>query len=157
MENLMTEQASDMAEATLGTFVGTTNLDHAVSIVIALIAAGSIHTPVEAALGVVMIEKTISPEITAEPETEAPTYKPAIDPKKSVKPGHIISLIDGKPYKMLRRHLATHGLTPDEYRDRYGLKPDYPMVASAYSEQRSTLAKTIGLGTNRMKPAPKKK
>jgi len=55
-------------------------------------------------------------------------------------------MIDGKPYKTLRRHLATNGLTPQEYRERYGLKADYPMVAPAYSESRSAMAKTIGLG-----------
>jgi predicted transcriptional regulator len=55
-------------------------------------------------------------------------------------------MIDGKPYKTLRRHLATHGLTPAEYRDRYGLKADYPMVAENYSESRRAMAKKIGLG-----------
>ncbi|MGK4495599.1 MucR family transcriptional regulator, partial [Klebsiella pneumoniae] len=59
---------------------------------------------------------------------------------------HIISMIDGKPYKTLRRHLATHGMTPAEYRERYGLKPDYPMVAETYSESRRAMAKKIGLG-----------
>jgi predicted transcriptional regulator len=59
---------------------------------------------------------------------------------------HLISLIDGKPYKTLRRHLAGHGLTPDDYRQRYGLKPDYPMVAESYSEARRDMAKKIGLG-----------
>lgn len=80
--------------------------------------------------------------VPAEPE-----YVPAIDPKKSVKPGHIVSLIDGKPYKMLKRHLSTHGLTPDEYRARYGLPADYPMVARDYAAVRAKLAKDIGLGT----------
>ncbi|MEO6624496.1 MAG: MucR family transcriptional regulator [Burkholderiaceae bacterium] len=59
---------------------------------------------------------------------------------------HIISLIDGKPYKTLRRHLSGHGLTADDYRKRYGLKPDYPMVSPGYSQVRSDLAKKIGLG-----------
>ncbi|RZL81129.1 MAG: transcriptional regulator, partial [Sphingomonas sp.] len=59
---------------------------------------------------------------------------------------HIISMIDGKPYKTLRRHLSTNGLTPEQYRERYGLKPDYPMVAEAYSESRRAMAKKIGLG-----------
>jgi predicted transcriptional regulator len=60
---------------------------------------------------------------------------------------HIISMIDGKPYRTLRRHLSTHGLSPDEYRRRYNLKPDYPMVAESYSEQRRAMAKKIGLGS----------
>ena len=55
-------------------------------------------------------------------------------------------MIDGKPYKTLRRHLTGHGLTPDDYRQRYGLKADYPMVAEAYSEARRDMAKKIGLG-----------
>ena len=61
-------------------------------------------------------------------------------------PDHIISMIDGKPYRTLRRHLSGHGLTPEDYRKRYGLKDDYPMVAPSYSESRRAMAKTIGLG-----------
>lgn len=79
-------------------------------------------------------------------ESAPPEFTPAVDPKKSVKRDHIISLIDGKPYKMLKRHLTTQGLTPDEYRDRYGLPASYPMVAPSYSERRSQMAKEIGLG-----------
>lgn len=66
--------------------------------------------------------------------------------KSLASPDHIISMIDGKPYKTLRRHLSTRGLTPEEYRARYNLKPDYPMVAPTYSEARRTMAKSIGLG-----------
>jgi predicted transcriptional regulator len=74
-------------------------------------------------------------------------YVPAVSPRKSLaSKDHIISLIDGKPYKALRRHLSANGLTPDEYRQRYGLKPDYPMVAESYSESRRATAKAIGLG-----------
>ena len=74
-------------------------------------------------------------------------YKPATTPRRSLaSPEHIISLIDGKPYKSLRRHLTGHGLTSEEYRQRYGLKGDYPMVAPAYAELRRALAKKIGLG-----------
>lgn len=76
-----------------------------------------------------------------------PEFVPAIDPKKSIKPDHLISLIDGRPYKMLRRHLAIHGLTPEQYIERYGLRPDYPMTAATYSARRRDLAKQIGLGT----------
>lgn len=75
-----------------------------------------------------------------------PEYVPAVDPRKSVKPDHLISLIDGKPYKMLKRHLGIHGLTPEQYRQRYNLAPDYPMVARNYAEVRRSLAKSIGLG-----------
>jgi predicted transcriptional regulator len=83
-----------------------------------------------------------------EAEPAAPTeYVPAVTARKSLgSKDHIISLIDGKPYKTLRRHLSGHGLTPDEYRARYGLKSDYPMVAPAYSEARRQMAQSIGLG-----------
>lgn len=69
----------------------------------------------------------------------------------------IISMIDSKPYRALKRHLSTNGLTPAEYRQRYGLKPDYPMVAPAYSEARRATAKRIGLGRKKGEPAPAKK
>jgi len=82
------------------------------------------------------------------PAAESTTeYTPAVSARKSLaSKDHIISMIDGRPYKTLRRHLATHGLSPAEYRDRYGLKPDYPMVAENYSESRRAMAKKIGLG-----------
>ena len=81
---------------------------------------------------------------------EAPTpaeYTPAVSARKSLSSkDHIISMIDGKAYKTLRRHLARHGLTPEQYRERYGLRPDYPMVSEAYSQVRRDMAKKIGLG-----------
>jgi predicted transcriptional regulator len=81
------------------------------------------------------------------PAPEAPKYPPATTVRKSLADSeHIISMIDGKPYKMLKRHLASNGLTPDEYRARYGLKPDYPIIAPGYSEKRSAFAKSFGLG-----------
>ena len=92
------------------------------------------------------VGRLASPD-TAEPEQAAQDYVPAVSVRKSLASrDHIISMIDGKPYRTLRRHLTTHGLTPDDYRQRYGLKPDYPMVAPSYSESRSAMAKTIGLG-----------
>jgi predicted transcriptional regulator len=81
----------------------------------------------------------------AEPETN--DYTPAVSVKKSLaSPDYIISMLDGKSYKTLKRHLAKHGLTPAEYRERYGLKADYPMVAPAYGESRRAMAVKIGLG-----------
>ncbi len=72
---------------------------------------------------------------------------PAVNPKKSVGPDFIVCLEDGKLFKSLRRHLMTeYGLTPDAYRARWGLAPDYPMVAPNYSRTRSALAKASGLG-----------
>ncbi|RZI70862.1 MAG: transcriptional regulator [Pseudomonas sp.] len=88
-----------------------------------------------------------SPESSAEEAAPAKEYTPAVTARRSLASrDHIISLIDGKPYKTLKRHLSGHGLTPAEYRERYGLKSDYPMVAEAYAEMRRGLAKKIGLG-----------
>lgn len=76
------------------------------------------------------------------------SFTPAVTARKSLASrDHIISMIDGKPYKSLKRHLSRHGLTPDQYRQRYGLKPDYPMVSPSYSEARREMAKKIGLGS----------
>jgi predicted transcriptional regulator len=72
---------------------------------------------------------------------------PAVSVRKSLASrDHIISLVDGKPYKSLRRHLSKNGMTPEDYRKRYGLRADYPMVAPAYADHRRELAKKIGLG-----------
>lgn len=85
-------------------------------------------------------------EASQEPAPQ-PDLSPAVSVRRSLASrDHILSMIDGKPYKTLRRHLATHGLTPDDYRQRYGLKPDYPMVAPNYSEARRAMAHKIGLG-----------
>lgn len=82
-----------------------------------------------------------------EPAEEAREFVPAVSVRKSTAdPEFILSMIDGKPYRALRRHLTTHGLTPETYRERYGLKSDYPMVAPAYAAKRSQLAKDLGLG-----------
>ena len=78
--------------------------------------------------------------------------EPKVPIRSSVKPDFIVCLEDGKKLKMLKRHLMTHySLTPDQYRQRWGLPSDYPMVAPNYAEQRRTLAKSIGLGTKRRK------
>ncbi len=78
----------------------------------------------------------------------APTPEPAVPIKKSVTPNVIVCLEDGKKFKMLKKHLkADHNMTPKEYRERWGLAPDYPIVAPKYAEKRSQLAKKIGLGT----------
>jgi predicted transcriptional regulator len=90
----------------------------------------------------------VAEEATAE-------HMPAVTSRKSLaSPDFIISMIDGKPYKTLTRHLTTNGLTPAEYRQRYGLKPDYPMTAPSYSEARRAMAKKIGLGRKPGQKAP---
>jgi predicted transcriptional regulator len=81
---------------------------------------------------------------TLEPEGGKPV--PAVPIKKSVTPDYIVSLEDGRHYKSLKRHLKGRGLTPDDYRAKWGLPSDYPMVAANYAAQRSELAKAMGLG-----------
>jgi predicted transcriptional regulator len=84
----------------------------------------------------------------AVPEPVPERLQPAIPVKKSVTPDFIICLEDGKKLKMLKRHLKTaYDMTPEDYRERWNLPPDYPMVAPNYALQRSKLAKEIGLGT----------
>ena len=101
---------------------------------------GSIHTAVSS-LGVA-------------PAPEAPI--PATDPKRSVHSDYIVCLEDGKRFKSLKRHLMTHyALTPDEYRAKWGLPRDYPMVAPNYAAARSELAKKMGLGRKSKLPAKK--
>jgi predicted transcriptional regulator len=81
------------------------------------------------------------------PVTEEPRPEPAVSIRASVKPDYIVCLEDGKKLKMLKRHLMTHyNMTPEEYRRRWGLPADYPMVAPNYAEKRRELAKAIGLG-----------
>ena len=85
---------------------------------------------------------------------EAPRLTPA-QVRKSITPDQLISFVDGKPYKSLKRHLTKHGLTPEEYRTKFGLPRDYPMVAESYAKQRSELAKSLGLGQIRRDRAAK--
>jgi predicted transcriptional regulator len=83
----------------------------------------------------------------AAPQPEQPA-KPAVAIRKSINPDYLICLEDGKKLKMLKRHLrTTYNMSPDEYRAKWGLPPDYPMVAPNYAQKRSELAKRIGLGT----------
>ena len=84
-----------------------------------------------------------------QPEVQAVEPEKLVLPvsiKKSVTDQHLISMEDGKRYKSLKRHLGTRGLTPDQYRAKWGLPKDYPMVAPAYAAKRSELAKSLGLG-----------
>lgn len=95
---------------------------------------------------------TLSTVGTSEQERDMP--QPAVSIKKSIHPDYIICLEDGKKLKMLKRHLRTSfDMSPDDYRQRWGLPPDYPMVAPNYALQRRDLAKKIGLGTRRKKAA----
>ena len=137
----MTDDNTDMNAVELATeltiaWLGNPNTRSSAEDVPAFL--GKMHDTVSALLG------SSTPAADAPPAAE---YTPAVSVRKSLaSKDHIISMIDGKPYKTLRRHLATHGMTPAEYRERYGLKTDYPMVAETYSESRRAMAKKIGLG-----------
>ena len=94
----------------------------------------------------------VAPELPSEPQ------KPAISVKKSVTPDYIICLEDGKRFKSLKRHLRTqYNISPDQYREKWGLPPEYPMVAPNYAEARSRLAKEMGLGQQRRRGRPPNK
>ena len=93
---------------------------------------------------IVTVHQTLA---TLGPEEPAPKPEPAVSIKQSIKLEYIVCLEDGKKFKMLKRHLKTaFNMTPAEYRERWGLPRDYPMVAPNYAKQRSELAKNIGLG-----------
>jgi predicted transcriptional regulator len=113
------------------------------------VPAGDIAGIIEATRGAL--------EGKGEAETPAPVeHVPAVSVRKSLgSREHIISMLDGKPYKTLKRHLATNGLTPAEYRERYKLPRDYPMVAPAYSEHRRAVAAKLGLGRKASETAQK--
>lgn len=86
--------------------------------------------------------------VTNDGSITADRPQPAVPIKRSITPDHLICLEDGKKLKMLKRHLKTaYNMTPEQYRERWGLPADYPMVAPSYAEKRSKLAKDIGLGT----------
>ena len=99
-----------------------------------------------------LIQNVHSALSTISGKSNAPEAKPEpkVPVRSSIKPDYIVCLEDGKKLKMLKRHLMTHyQMTPDQYRQKWGLSADYPMVAPNYAEQRRTLAKSIGLGTKR--------
>ena len=91
-----------------------------------------------------------------DPVAESGKPEPVVSIRKSIHPDYLICLEDGKKLKMLKRHLKTsYDMTPEDYRERWGLPADYPMVAPNYAEQRRSLAKKIGLGTRRKKARAK--
>ena len=100
------------------------------------------------------VELLVAGPESAPPQVEAKT--PAVPIRRSITPDFLICLDDGKRFKSLRRHLAGHGLTPEQYRQKWNLPPDYPMVAPKYAAHRSALAKKIGLGQIRRKAGTRK-
>ena len=121
-----------------------------------IVAAHAAHNQVTSEALLRLIESVYA-TLAAVGTSSAPApekQQPAVPVKRSVFPDHIVCLEDGKKLKMLKRHLATaYGLTPEQYREKWGLPANYPMVAPNYAARRSTLAKKIGLGR---KPAPKR-
>jgi len=101
------------------------------------------------------LERLASGQVDAALQVEK--KEPAVSIRKSLTPDFLVCLDDGKKFKSLRRHLASLGMTPDQYRDKWGLPSDYPMVAPNYSAARSQLAKQSGLGQIRKNAAPAKK
>jgi len=91
-------------------------------------------------------------------DTQPEPLKPAVSVKKSITPDYLVCLEDGKKFKSLKRHLRTqYNMTPEQYREKWGLPVDYPMVAPNYAKARSELAKSMGLGQQRRKAAGKKR
>jgi predicted transcriptional regulator len=115
-----------------------------------IVSAHVSHNPVPAAELPGLIQevfRTLS-GVGSHPAPEPERPQPAVPVKKSITPGYLICLEDGKKLKMLKRHLKTaYNLSPEQYRERWGLPADYPMVAPDYAKHRSSLAKKIGLGT----------
>ena len=101
------------------------------------------------------VHRSLAMAGTAEPATAPAPPTPAVPIRRSVFPDHIVCLEDGKRLKMLRRHLqASYGMTPEQYRQKWGLPADYPMVAPNYASHRSSLAKQAGLGRKPGRSAP---
>ena len=112
-----------------------------------IVAAHVSHNPIAVTDVPGLIATVHQALATLGPEEAAPRPEPAVPIKQSVKPEYIVCLEDGKKQKMLKRHLKTaHGMTPTEYRERWGLPRDYPLVSPNYAKHRSYLAKKIGLG-----------
>jgi predicted transcriptional regulator len=104
------------------------------------------------------VHATLTATAAGKSEADSQKHEPAVPIKNSVKPDYIICLEDGKKFKSLKRHLRnSYNLTPEEYRKKWGLKHDYPMVAPAYAAKRSELAKSMGLGNLRTKASATKK
>ncbi|TGD95175.1 MULTISPECIES: MucR family transcriptional regulator [Methylobacterium] len=133
---------SQQEQGPLGTLVGL-----AADIVSAYVSKNSV--PVAELPNLIASVHTSLTNLGQPASAEAEKLTPPVPIKKTVTPDYLISLEDGKPYKSLKRHLSTRGLTPGEYRRKWGLSHDYPMVAANYAAQRSELAKSSGLGRPR--------
>ena len=130
------------------------HIELAADLVSAFVSNNSIQaSELPALIGAVHHALTKAGNGTAEQAVQAQKKAPAVSVKKSVQPDYIVCLEDGKRFKSLKRHLRTvYDLTPDQYRAKWGLPADYPMVAPNYAAARSELAKSMGLGARRRKP-----
>lgn len=123
------------------------DLLHATAQVVTAWAANNASTPDELAGAIAGVYRTLERAGSGEAAADARRPVPAVPIRKSVQPDHIVCLEDGRKLKMLKRHLRTaYGMTPEEYRARWDLPPDYPMVAPEYAAQRSDFARKSGLG-----------
>ncbi|MCF4130152.1 MucR family transcriptional regulator [Methylobacterium sp. SyP6R] len=127
----------------------------AAAIVGAYVAKNNI--PASELPGLIVATHAALAKLTVKPEPAVERPTPPVPIRKTVTPDYIISLEDGKSYRSLKRHLTTRGLTPAEYRQKWGLPHDYPMVAATYAAQRSELAKSFGLGQIRHNQAEARK
>lgn len=123
--------------------------------IVSAYASNATLTPTELTDMIGSVSRALLQLSSAKSEPETKELAPAVPVKKSVTPDYIVCLEDGKKLKMLKRHLmSTYGMTPAEYRTKWGLPRDYPMVAPNYAATRSQLAKKIGLGKSPAKPVP---
>jgi predicted transcriptional regulator len=124
-------------------------IDLTAGIVSAYVSSNTL-TPVEVSNLIRDVHSALHRTANGGAKAETDPGKPAVAVRKSVAPDHIVCLEDGLSFKSLKRHLRTHhNLTPEEYRQRWGLPSDYPMVAPNYAKARSALAKKMGLGQSR--------
>jgi predicted transcriptional regulator len=132
----MSQESNDAAELLItltADIVAAHVSNNSVAVSDVPILIGNVHAALAG-----LSNEAVAPEVVLEP---------AVPVRASIKRDYIVCLEDGKKLKMLKRHLMTHyGMTPDDYRAKWGLAADYPMVAPAYAEQRRVLAKAIGLG-----------
>jgi predicted transcriptional regulator len=128
---------------------GSTFIELTASIVSAYVSNNSVPSAELPAL-IGQVHSALTKVSSGRGEASSEPPKPAISIKKSITPDYIVCLEDGKKFKSLKRHLRTqYSMTPEQYRDKWGLPPDYPMVAPNYAAARSNLAKQMGLGQQR--------
>ena len=136
---------------------GSSPIELAAGVVAAFVSNNSV--PIGELPALIQAVHTSVKRLAEGPESTAPQVEvkaPAVPIRKSVTPEYLICLEDGKHFKSLRRHLAALGLTPGQYREKWSLPTDYPMVAPNYAAQRSALAKSSGFGQTRRKAEARK-